>query len=384
MASIQNFQGQTIKCKAAVAYEPNKALVIETIEVAPPKANEVRIKMYATGVCHSDLHSIDGHILELFPMVFGHEGSGIVESIGDNVTTVVVGDHVIPSMMAQCRNCRNCLHPDNNICEKTKFTSVDAPGVFEDGKTRYTTSNGKPIYHFMSGGCFSEYLVTNEYSCCKINPEAPLEKACLLGCGIGTGIGAVLNVAKVKSGSNVGVWGAGCVGLAVIQAAQIAGAKNIVAIDLNSSRLELAKALGATECINPSEYPSDKPIQQILSEKFPDGLDYTFECVGNVKVMQAALESARMGSGVCCIVGVAPVDTFVSVNPLFLLCGITIKGSCFGGLKSRDDIPKLVERYLKKEIKVDEFVTNEFKLEQINEALDLLRKGNGVRSVIRF
>ncbi|EAA09898.4 AGAP010499-PA, partial [Anopheles gambiae str. PEST] len=346
---------QVIKCKAAVAWEPKQPLSIETIEVAPPKAGEVRIKVTASGVCHTDAYTLGGLDSEgVFPVILGHEGAGVVESVGEGVTKFQPGDHVIPLYIPQCFECRFCKSPKTNLCPK--------------------------IYHFMGTSTFAEYTVVAEVSLAKIDPSAPLEKVCLLGCGIPTGYGAALNTAKVEPGSSCAIWGLGAVGLAVAMGCKAAGASRIIGVDINPAKFEIAKQFGCTEFVNPNDYK--EPIQQVLVEKTDGGLDYTFECVGNVNTMRAALESCTRGWGVSVIVGVAEAGTEISTRPFQLVTGRTWKGTAFGGWKSVESVPKLVTSYLQKELKVDEFITHTMELEKINDAFTLMHEGKSIRSVV--
>ncbi|XP_058117442.1 alcohol dehydrogenase class-3 [Anopheles ziemanni] len=372
--------GQVIKCKAAVAWEPKKPLSIETVEVAPPKAGEVRIKVAASGVCHTDAYTLGGFDSEgVFPVILGHEGAGIVESVGEGVTKFQPGDHVIPLYIPQCFECRFCKSPKTNLCPKVRATQ--GKGLMTDGTTRFSC-NGKPIYHFMGTSTFSEYTVVAEVSLAKIDASAPLEKVCLLGCGIPTGYGAALNTAKVEPGSSCAVWGLGAVGLAVVMGCKAAGATRIIGVDINPEKFEIGKQFGCTEVINPNDFK--EPIQQVLIEKTDGGLDYTFECVGNVNTMRAALESCIRGWGVSVIVGVAESGKEIATRPFQLVTGRTWKGTAFGGWKSVESVPKLVDRYLQKDLKVDEFITHTMELEKINEAFTLMHEGKSIRSVVNL
>jgi len=372
-------EGQVIKCRAAVAWEPNK-LTIETIEVAPPKEGEVRIKLLATALCHTDVYTFTGKDPEgLFPCVLGHEGCGIVESVGKGVTSVAKGDLVIPCYIPQCYNCKFCKSPKTNLCSVIRVTQ--GKGVMPDGTSRFSI-NGKTLFHFMGTSTFSEYTVTAEISVAKINPNAPPERVCLLGCGITTGYGAALNTAKVEPGSNVVVFGLGCVGLAVIEGAKKCGAARIIGVDINPAKFEIAKKFGATEFLNPKDF--DKPIQEVIIEKTDGGADFSFECIGNVDVMRSALECCHKGWGQSIIIGVAPSGAVIQTRPFQLVTGRVWKGCAFGGFKSRDSVPKLVELYLNKELKVDDYVSFEFKLEEIQKAFDALHHGNAIRSVIKY
>uniref|UniRef100_A0A1Q3F8B5 S-(hydroxymethyl)glutathione dehydrogenase n=1 Tax=Culex tarsalis TaxID=7177 RepID=A0A1Q3F8B5_CULTA len=372
--------GKVISCKAAVAWEPKKPLAIETIEVAPPKAGEVRLKVVASGVCHTDAYTLDGHDAEgVFPVILGHEGAGIVESVGEGVTKFKEGDHVIPLYIPQCFECKFCKSPKTNLCPKIRATQ--GKGLLPDGTSRFTCK-GKEVFHFMGTSTFSEYTVVAEISLCKINETAPLDKVCLLGCGIPTGYGAALNTAKVEPGSSCAIWGLGAVGLAAAMGCKAAGATRIIGVDINPNKFKTGEKFGCTEFVNPKDY--DKPIQQVLVEKTDGGLDYTFECVGNVLTMRAALESCCRGWGTSVIIGVAESGKEIATRPFQLVTGRTWKGTAFGGWKSVESVPMLVERYLKKELMVDEFVTHNMAVDKINEAFTLMHEGKSIRSVVNF
>lgn len=369
-----------IQCLAAVAWEAKKPLTLETIDVMPPRAGEVRIKILYTGVCHTDAYTLDGHDPEgLFPCVLGHEGGGIVESVGEGVTSVQPGDHVIPLYTPQCYECKFCKNPKTNLCQKIRATQ--GQGLMPDGTTRFTCK-GKNLFHFMGCSTFSQYTVVAEISVSKINPVAALEKVCLLGCGISTGYGAALNTAKVEPGSTCAIWGLGAVGLAVIMGCKEAGASRIIGVDINPDKFAIAKEFGMTEGVNPKDYPADKPMQQLLVEMTDGGLDFTFECIGNVHTMRAALEACHKGWGVSTIIGVAGSGQEISTRPFQLVTGRVWKGTAFGGWKSRESVPKLVDMYLNKKLKVDEFVSHNVKLDQINEAFDLMHSGKSIRTVV--
>ncbi|KAK7080597.1 hypothetical protein SK128_023829 [Halocaridina rubra] len=371
-------KGQVIKCKAAVAWEKEKPLVIEEVEVAPPKAGEVRIKILATGVCHTDAYTLGGHDPEgLFPVILGHEGGGIVESAGEGVTSVKEGDHVIPLYTPQCRECKFCKHPKTNLCQKIRATQ--GKGVMPDGTTRFTCK-GKSLYHFMGCSTFSQYTVVCEISVAKVSESAPLEKVCLLGCGISTGYGAALNTAKVEAGTTCAIFGLGAVGLAVAMGCKVAGAKRIIGIDINKDKFEMGKKFGITEFCNPNDH--DRPIQEVLVEKTDGGCDYTFECIGNVNVMRAALEACHKGWGESVIIGVAAAGKEISTRPFQLVTGRVWKGCAFGGWKSRDSVPKLVDDYMNKKVMVDEFVTFTKPLQDINVGFDLMHEGKALRTVV--
>jgi len=370
--------GKTITCKAAVAWEAKAPLTIEDIEVDPPRAGEVRMKVNFTGVCHTDSYTLGGHDPEgLFPVVLGHEGAGVVESVGEGVDHVKPGDVVIPLYTAQCRNCKFCRNPKTNLCQAVRATQ--GAGKMPDGTSRFRCK-GKELFHFMGCSTFSQYTVVAGVSVCSVNEKAPQDKVCLLGCGISTGYGAVLNTAKAEPGSTVAVWGLGAVGLAVVMGAVKAGASRIIGVDLNPNKFQVAKEFGCTDCVNPKDY--DKPIQQVLVEMTDGGLDYTFECVGSVHTMRQALESCHKGWGESIIIGVAAAGQEISTRPFQLVTGRVWRGTAFGGWKSRDSVPKLVEEYLRGELKLDEFVTGHMPLTEINEAFDAMHAGRALRTII--
>ncbi|WP_226704010.1 S-(hydroxymethyl)glutathione dehydrogenase/class III alcohol dehydrogenase [Microbulbifer elongatus] len=371
---------EPIKCKAAVAWKAGAPLSIEEVEVAPPKAGEVRIKLIATGVCHTDAFTLSGDDPEgVFPAILGHEGGGVVESIGEGVTSVAVGDHVIPLYTPECGECKFCKSGKTNLCQKIR--STQGQGLMPDGTTRFSI-NGEPIYHYMGTSTFSEYTVLPEISVAKVNKNAPLEEVCLLGCGVTTGMGAVANTAKVEEGATVAVFGLGGIGLATIIGARLAKAGRIIAIDINEGKFELAKKLGATDCINPKDY--DKPIQEVIVELTDGGVDYSFECIGNVNVMRSALECCHKGWGESVIIGVAGAGQEISTRPFQLVTGRVWRGTAFGGVKGRSQLPEYVERYLAGEFQLDDFITHTMPLEKINEAFDLMHEGKSIRSVIHY
>ncbi|XP_058800657.1 alcohol dehydrogenase class-3 [Phymastichus coffea] len=372
--------GKVIKCRAAVAWEPKKPLSLEVIEVAPPKAYEVRVKITAVALCHTDAYTLDGLDPEgIFPCILGHEGAGIVESVGHDVTEFKPGDHVIPLYIPQCRHCKFCKSPKTNVCSKIRVTQ--GKGVMPDGTSRFTC-NGKTLYHFMGCSTFSEYTVVADISLAKVDPSAPLDKICLLGCGVPTGYGAALNTAKVEKGSTCAIWGLGAVGLAVAMGCKTAGASRIIGIDINPAKFEKAKSFGFTEFLNPKDHT--KPIQEVLIEMIDGGLDYTFECVGNVLTMRAALESCHKGWGVSVIVGVAAAGQEISTRPFQLVTGRTWKGTAFGGWKSKDSVPQLVHQYMTKKLMLDEFITHNLPFDKINEGFELLHSGNCLRAVLYY
>ncbi|MGV7166566.1 S-(hydroxymethyl)glutathione dehydrogenase/class III alcohol dehydrogenase [Xanthomonas axonopodis pv. cajani] len=369
-----------MKSRAAVAFGPGKPLEIVEIDVAPPKAGEVLVRITHTGVCHTDAFTLSGDDPEgIFPSVLGHEGGGIVEQVGEGVTSVKVGDHVIPLYTAECRKCKFCLSGKTNLCQAVRATQ--GKGLMPDGTTRFSY-NGEPIYHYMGCSTFSEYTVVPEISLAVVNPEAPLEKVCLLGCGVTTGIGAVHNTAKVKPGESVAVFGLGGIGLAVIQGAVQAKAGRILAIDTNPGKFDLARSMGATDCINPKDY--DKPIQEVIVELTDGGVDFSFECIGNVNVMRSALECCHKGWGESVIIGVAGAGQEISTRPFQLVTGRVWRGSAFGGVKGRTQLPGMVEQSMKGEIDLDPFITHTMPLEEINQAFHLMREGKSIRTVIHF
>ncbi|MFM5050654.1 S-(hydroxymethyl)glutathione dehydrogenase/class III alcohol dehydrogenase [Aeromonas veronii] len=373
-------QVQSIKCKAAIAWGPGQPLSIEEIEVMPPQAGEVRVRIVATGVCHTDAFTLSGEDPEgVFPCILGHEGGGIVESVGEGVTSVKVGDHVIPLYTPECGECKFCKSGKTNLCQKIRATQ--GKGLMPDGTTRFS-KDGQPIYHYMGTSTFSEYTVLPEISIARVDPAAPLEEVCLLGCGVTTGIGAVMNTAKVKEGESVAIFGLGGIGLSAVIGARLAKAGRIIAIDINESKFELARKLGATDCINPNDY--DKPIQEVIVELTDGGVDFSFECIGNVKVMRAALECCHKGWGESVIIGVAGAGQEISTRPFQLVTGRVWRGSAFGGVRGRSELPSYVQRYMQGEFRLDDFITHTMALEQINDAFDLMHQGKSIRSVIHY
>ncbi|WP_323930166.1 S-(hydroxymethyl)glutathione dehydrogenase/class III alcohol dehydrogenase [Aeromonas veronii] len=373
-------QVQSIKCKAAIAWGPGQPLSIEEVEVMPPQAGEVRVRIVATGVCHTDAFTLSGEDPEgVFPCILGHEGGGIVESVGEGVTSVKVGDHVIPLYTPECGECKFCKSGKTNLCQKIRATQ--GKGLMPDGTTRFS-KDGQPIYHYMGTSTFSEYTVLPEISIAKVDPAAPLEEVCLLGCGVTTGIGAVMNTAKVKEDESVAIFGLGGIGLSAVIGARLAKAGRIIAIDINESKFELARKLGATDCINPNDY--DKPIQEVIVELTDGGVDFSFECIGNVKVMRAALECCHKGWGESVIIGVAGAGQEISTRPFQLVTGRVWRGSAFGGVRGRSELPSYVQRYMQGEFRLDDFITHTMGLEQINEAFDLMHQGKSIRTVIHY
>lgn len=369
---------KVIKCKAAVTWEPNKPFSIEEIEVAPPKAHEVRIKMVATGICRSDDHAIAGKFTNVkFPMIAGHEGAGVVESIGEGVKNIQPGDHVIPLFMPQCGECICCQNPETNFCLQNDI--ISGQGLMADNTSRFSCK-GKEIRNFLSTSTFTEYTVVNKISVAKIDSAARLDRVCLIACGFSTGYGSAVNTAKVKPGTSCVVFGLGGVGLSTIIGCRVAGAKQIIGVDINADKFGKAKEVGATECINPLDYT--KPIHAVITEMTNGGAHYSFECVGNVDTMTAAFMSCHFGFGTCVVVGVAPSDSLLSFSPSLLLAGRTLKGSTFGGWKSKDCVPKIVSDFMVNKFDLEPLVTDTMPLENINEGFELLRTGKSIRTVL--
>ncbi|XP_023239888.1 alcohol dehydrogenase class-3-like [Centruroides sculpturatus] len=360
--------GKPIQCKAAITLGINKPTIIDTVEVAVPKSWEVRVKVVATGVCHSDLFYIEGGRDDFpFPCILGHEGAGIVESVGKDVTNVKPGDHVVLLFIPQCRECKLCKHPKTNMCEKFEIYHDNC--VMYDNTTRITYK-GQQVYQFNGISTFSEYTVAGAIAVVKINDKAPMDKVCLLGCCICTGYGSAINAADVQPGSTCAVWGLGGVGMAVLMGCRARGAKRIIGIDVNPDKYELAKKFGCTEFLNPNDY--NEPIEDVLI-KMTGGLDYTFVSVGNIPAINSGLRAAHRCWGVAILIGLGDFNKTLGAKTLDLLKGKTWKGSVFGGMTG-DDIPKLVDMYLEGKLMVDEFVTNTVPLEKINEAYELMNK----------
>jgi S-(hydroxymethyl)glutathione dehydrogenase/class III alcohol dehydrogenase len=370
-----------MKSRAAVAWEAGKPLSIEEIDVQGPKAGEVLVRIVATGVCHTDAFTLSGADPEgAFPVILGHEGGGIVEEVGEGVTSLKPGDHVIPLYTPECGECSFCRSGKTNLCQKIRVTQ--GKGVMPDGTSRFSLG-GKSLLHYMGTSTFSEYTVLPEISLAKINKDAPLDKVCLLGCGVTTGIGAVLNTAKVEPGATVAVFGLGGIGLSVVQGAVMAKAGRIICVDTNPSKFEMAKMLGATDFVNPRDYP-DTPIQQVIVDLTDGGVDYSFECIGNVDVMRSALECCHKGWGESIIIGVAGAGQEIRTRPFQLVTGRVWRGSAFGGVKGRTELPGYVDRYMGGEIKIDPMITYTMGLDDINRAFDLMHEGKSIRSVILY
>lgn len=369
-----------MKSRAALAMEANKPLVLEEIDVEGPRQGEVLVRLVATSVCHTDAYTLSGADPEgLFPSVLGHEGAGVVEDVGKGVTSLKPGDHVIPLYTAECGQCKFCRSGKTNLCSSVRATQ--GQGVMPDGSSRFSL-NGKPLHHYMGCSTFSEYTVLPEVSLAKVSKQAPMDKICLLGCGVTTGIGAVRNTAQVEPGSTVAVFGLGAIGLAVIQGAQMIGAERIIAIDVNTEKFALAAQFGATDFVNPNDY--DDPIQQVIIDQTDGGVDYSFECIGNVNVMRSALECCHKGWGESIIIGVAGAGEEISTRPVQLVTGRVWKGSAFGGVKGRSELPTYVDDYMQGKLKIDEFITHNMPFEQINEAFDLLHRGESIRTVLHY
>ena len=369
-----------MKSRAAVAFAPGKPLEIVELDVAPPRKGEVLVRITHTGVCHTDAFTLSGSDPEgVFPAVLGHEGAGIVVEVGEGVTSVQPGDHVIPLYTAECGECLFCKSGKTNLCVAVRATQ--GKGLMPDGTTRFSYQ-GRPIHHYMGCSTFSEYTVVAEVSLAKVNPQANPEQVCLLGCGVTTGLGAVSHTAKVQPGDTVAVFGLGGIGLAVVHGAQLARAGRIIAVDTNPDKFGLARVFGATDCINPKDH--DKPIQQVIVEMTGWGVDHSFECIGNVEVMRAALECAHRGWGQSVIIGVAGAGQEVSTRPFQLVTGRTWKGTAFGGVKGRSELPGMVERAMRGDIRLEPFVTHTMGLEGINEAFELMHEGKSIRTVIHF
>ncbi len=369
-----------MKTRAALALEPGKPLVIEEIDLEGPSEGEVLVELKATGVCHTDAYTLSGKDPEgLFPSVLGHEGAGVVVEVGKNVKSIAVGDHVIPLYVPECRECEYCLHPKTNLCQAVRETQ--GKGVMPDGKSRFSR-NGSPVYHYMGTSTFSNYTVVPEIALAKIRKDAPLEKVCYIGCGVTTGLGAVLNTAKVEPNSNVIVFGLGGIGLNVVQGAKLVGANKIVGVDINPAKATLAKQFGMTDFVNPNDVSGD--LVGHLMELTNGGADYSFECIGKPETMRQALEASHKGWGESVIIGVAGAGEEISTRPFQLVTGKTWKGTAFGGARGRTDVPKIVDWYMDGRINIDDLITDVMPLDEINTAFDLMHEGKSIRSVVVF
>lgn len=366
--------------KAAVALEAGKPLSIETVQLEGPQEGEVLVEIKATGVCHTDAYTLSGSDPEgLFPAILGHEGAGVVVEVGAGVKSVKPGDHVIPLYTPECRNCEYCLSQKTNLCQAIRGTQ--GRGVMPNGTSRFSL-DGKMLHHYMGTSTFANYTVLPEIAVAKIREDAPFDKVCYVGCGVTTGVGAVINTAKVEPGSNVVVFGLGGIGLNVIQGARMAGANTIVGVDLNSKKRTLAEKLGMTHFVNPQEVEGD--LVPYLVELTRGGADYSFECIGNVKVMRQALECCHKGWGVSVIIGVAAAGQEISTRPFQLVTGRVWKGSAFGGARGRTDVPKIVDWYMEGKINIDDLITNVMPIAQINDAFDLMHRGEAIRTIVTF
>lgn len=366
--------------RAAVAYEPGKPLQIETVQLEGPKAGEVLVEIKATGICHTDAYTLSGKDPEgLFPTILGHEGAGVVVEVGAGVTSVKPGDHVIPLYTPECRQCEYCLSRKTNLCQAIR--STQGRGLMPDGTSRFSL-DGKKLHHYMGTSTFANYTVLPEIAVAKIREDAPFDKVCYIGCGVTTGIGAVIYTAKVEPGAKVVVFGLGGIGLNVIQGAHMVGADMIVGVDINPAKRSLAEKFGMTHFVNPKEVEGD--LVAYLVDLTKGGADYSFECVGNVNIMRQALECCHKGWGVSTIIGVAAAGQEISTRPFQLVTGRVWKGSAFGGARGRTDVPKIVDWYMEGKINIDDLITHTMPLERINDAFDLMHKGESIRSVVTF
>jgi S-(hydroxymethyl)glutathione dehydrogenase / alcohol dehydrogenase len=366
--------------RAAVAFEAGKPLSIETVQLERPRVGEVLVELKATGICHTDEFTLSGADPEgLFPAILGHEGAGVVVEVGEGVKSVKPGDHVIPLYTPECRECDFCLNPKTNLCQKIRVTQ--GQGVMPDGTSRFLL-NGKKLFHYMGTSTFSNYTVLPEIAVAKVREDAPFDKICYIGCGVTTGIGAVIFTAKVGPGANVVVFGLGGIGLNVIQGARMVGADMIVGVDINSDKRAMAEKFGMTHFVNPKEIQGD--VVAHLVELTGGGADYAFECVGNVKLMRQALECCHKGWGECIIIGVAGAGQEISTRPFQLVTGRVWRGSAFGGARGRTDVPRIVDWYMEGKINIDDLITHTMPLERINDAFHLMHQGKSIRSVVIF
>jgi len=370
-----------METRAAVAWKANEPLTIEAVNLEGPRAGEVLVEIMATGICHTDAYTLSGADPEgLFPSILGHEGAGIVREVGEGVTSVEVGDHVIPLYIPECRTCPSCLSRKTNLC--TSIRETQGQGVMPDGTSRFSLG-GKELKHYMGCSTFSNYTVMPEIAVARIRKDAPFDKVCYIGCGVTTGIGAVINTAKVEPGANVAVFGLGGIGLNVIQGAKMVGANKIVGIDLNPAKRALAEKFGMTDFINPKEVGADKVVATVI-DATNGGADYSFDCTGNTAVMRQALECAHRGWGTSVIIGVAGAGEEISTRPFQLVTGRTWKGTAFGGARGRTDVPKIVDWYMDGKINIDDLITHVMPLDEINSAFELMHEGKSIRSVVTF
>ncbi len=370
-----------MKTRAAVAWKAGDPLSIETVDLEGPKAGEVLVEIKATGICHTDAYTLSGADPEgLFPSILGHEGAGIVREVGPDVRGLKVGDHVIPLYTPECRNCKTCLSRRSNLC--TAIRATQGKGLMPDGTSRFSL-DGKPIFHYMGCSTFSNYTVLPEIALAKVREDAPFDKICYIGCGVTTGLGAVIYTAKVWPGANVVIFGLGGIGLNVIQGARMVGADKIIGVDLNPSKVEMAKKFGMTHFINPDEVGRDKVVQAIV-DLTEGGADFSFECIGNVHTMRQALECCHRGWGESIIIGVAASGQEISTRPFQLVTGRVWKGTAFGGARGRTDVPKIVDWYMEKKINIDDLITHTMPLEKINEFFDLMHEGKSIRAVVIY
>jgi S-(hydroxymethyl)glutathione dehydrogenase / alcohol dehydrogenase len=375
-----------MKTRAAVAWEANKPLTIETVELAGPQAGEVLVEIMATGVCHTDAYTLSGLDSEgKFPAILGHEGAGIVREVGAGVASLKVGDHVIPLYTPECRQCKTCLSRRSNLC--TAIRATQGQGVMPDGTTRFACESAgrgrNTVFHYMGCSTFSNFTVLPEIALAKVRDDAPFDKICYIGCGVTTGIGAVVYTAKVWPGANVVVFGLGGIGLNVIQGARMVGADKIIGVDLNSAKAGMATKFGMTHFINPDEVGRDKVVQAIV-DLTGGGADFSFECIGSTATMRQALECCHRGWGESIIIGVAPSGQEISTRPFQLVTGRVWKGSAFGGARGRSDVPKIVDWYMEGKINIDDLITHTMPLDQINTAFDLMHEGKSIHSVVVY
>ncbi|MDE0814540.1 MAG: S-(hydroxymethyl)glutathione dehydrogenase/class III alcohol dehydrogenase [Alphaproteobacteria bacterium] len=367
--------------RAAVARQAGQPLTIETVQLDGPQDGEVLVEIKATGICHTDAFTLSGDDPEgAFPAILGHEGAGVVVDVGKGVTTLKKGDHVIPLYTPECRVCEYCLNPKTNLCQAIRETQ--GQGVMPDGSSRFS-SYGTPILHYMGTSTFANFTVVPEIALAKVREDAPFDKICYIGCGVTTGLGAVMNTAKVEPGSNVVIFGLGGIGLNVIQGARMVGANMIIGVDMNNSKKALGEKFGMTHFVNPREIGSDDVVNHLV-ELTKGGADYTFEAIGNVTTMRQALESAHKGWGVSVIIGVAPAGAEIATRPFQLVTGRVWKGTAFGGARGRTDVPKIVDWYMDGKINIDDLITHTLPLDRINEGFDLMHEGKSIRSVVKF